>query len=189
MWLWWRGTSVQSSTYLTKDFLPVKWSWCHHEGIESFSRYEEMWGLGTWNQFLKTPDFLKTCSTSFPGVQSMSFSTLNSLQGHAETCIFIRTPCGDAERHRHTRKVVWYLRPRSYKPRNAEGNLAGRGIERLPLRAFGREHSSASTFISDFQPPQLWGKAFQATRVWPSDRAALGHQYNTYTLWYSSPCF
>ena len=53
MWLWWKGTSVQSSTYLTKDFLPVKRSWCHHEGNESFSRYEEMQGLGTWNQFLK----------------------------------------------------------------------------------------------------------------------------------------
>ena len=40
-----------------------------------------MQGLGSWNQFLKTSDYLKTCSTSFPGAQSASVSTLNSLRG------------------------------------------------------------------------------------------------------------
>ena len=33
VWFWWRGSSVQSSTYFTKGFLLVTRSWCHHEGI------------------------------------------------------------------------------------------------------------------------------------------------------------
>ena len=36
--------------------------WCHHEWIQCFSRCEEMPGLGSWNQFLKISDYLKTCS-------------------------------------------------------------------------------------------------------------------------------
>ena len=51
---WWRGSSMHSIVYLTKDFLLVMGSWCHHEGIHHFSRYEEMQGLGSRNQFLKT---------------------------------------------------------------------------------------------------------------------------------------
>ena len=39
-----------------------------------------MQGLGSWNQFLKISNYLKTLSTSFPGAQSASLSTLNSLQ-------------------------------------------------------------------------------------------------------------
>ena len=49
----WRGSSVQSSTYFTKGFLLDTRSWWHHEGIECFSRNEEIQGLGSWNQFLK----------------------------------------------------------------------------------------------------------------------------------------
>ena len=55
-----------SSPYLTKHFLPVTRSWDHHEGIYCFSRYEEMQGLGSWNQFLKVSNYLKTCPTSSP---------------------------------------------------------------------------------------------------------------------------
>ena len=40
-----------------------------------------MEGLESWNQFLKISNYLKTCSTSFPGAQSASLSTLNSLPG------------------------------------------------------------------------------------------------------------
>ena len=78
---WWRGNSVQSSTYFTKVFLLVMRSYCHHEAISWFSKYEEMQGLGSWNQFLKISNYLKTCPTSFPGTQSASLSTLNSPQG------------------------------------------------------------------------------------------------------------
>ena len=70
------GVHIQRSTNLTKGFLLVTRSWCHHEGISWFSRYEEMQGLGSWNQFLKISNYLKTCSPSFPGAQSASFSTL-----------------------------------------------------------------------------------------------------------------
>ena len=41
------------------------------------SRYEEMQGLGTWNQFLKISTYLKTCSPSLPGAQSALLSILN----------------------------------------------------------------------------------------------------------------
>ena len=41
------------------------------------SRYEEMQGLGSWNQFLKISTYLKTCSPSFPGAQSALLSILN----------------------------------------------------------------------------------------------------------------
>ena len=30
IWFWWRGSSMQSSAYFTKDFLPVTKRWCHH---------------------------------------------------------------------------------------------------------------------------------------------------------------
>ena len=40
---WWNGTSVQSDTYFTRFSAR---SWCHHEGIQCFSRYEEMQGFG-----------------------------------------------------------------------------------------------------------------------------------------------
>ena len=73
---WWRGNSMQSSAYFTKDFLLVTRSWRHHEGIECISRYEEIQGLGSWNQFLKISNHVKTCFTSFPGAQSASLSTL-----------------------------------------------------------------------------------------------------------------
>ena len=33
IWLCWRGSSVQSSTYLIKGLLLIERSWCHHEGI------------------------------------------------------------------------------------------------------------------------------------------------------------
>ena len=45
----WRRNSMPSSTRFRK----VTRSWCHHEGIQCFSRYEEMQGLWSWNQFLK----------------------------------------------------------------------------------------------------------------------------------------
>ena len=45
--------------HLTKGFLLVKRSWDYHKGISYFSRYEEIQGLGSWNQFLKTmADFI-----------------------------------------------------------------------------------------------------------------------------------
>ena len=77
---WWRRRSMQSSAYFTKGFLLVTRNWYYHEGIEWFSRCEEMQGLGLWNQFLKISNYLKTCSTRFPGAQSASLSMLNSLQ-------------------------------------------------------------------------------------------------------------
>ena len=40
-----------------------------------------MQGLGSWNQFLKISNYLKTHSTSFPGARGASFYTLDSLQG------------------------------------------------------------------------------------------------------------
>ena len=56
-------------------------SWCNHEGIQWFSRYKEMQGLGSWNQFLKISNCLKICSTSFLGTQkNASLSTMNSPQ-------------------------------------------------------------------------------------------------------------
>ena len=36
--------------------------------------------LGSWNQFLKIPVHLRTCSTSYPEAHSASLSTFNSLQ-------------------------------------------------------------------------------------------------------------
>ena len=66
---WWRGSSVQSSTYFTEGFLLV---------TRSFSNYEGMQALGSWIQ--KISNCIQTCPTSFPGAQSASFSTLNSPQ-------------------------------------------------------------------------------------------------------------
>ena len=43
--------------------------------------FEEMQRMGSRNPFLKIPNYPKTCSTSFPGAQSASLSTLNTLQG------------------------------------------------------------------------------------------------------------
>ena len=37
-----------------------------------FSRYEEVQGLDSWNQFLKISNYLKTCSTSFPGAECLT---------------------------------------------------------------------------------------------------------------------
>ena len=79
--IWWRGSSVQSSTYFMKGFLLLMRSWCHHARIYCFSRYEEMQGLGSWNQCLRIFNYVKTCSISFPGARTASRSTLNSLQG------------------------------------------------------------------------------------------------------------
>ena len=89
---WWRRNSMLSSTYFIKCFLLVTRSWCHHEGIYWFSRYEEMQGLGYWNHFLKMSSYLKTYSTSFPGKQNASFSTLNAPQGvlNVSSCSGIR---------------------------------------------------------------------------------------------------
>ena len=70
------GVHIQLSTNLTKGFLLVMRSWCNHEGSYWFSRYEEMQGLGSGNRFLKISNYLKTCSPSFPGAHSSSFSTL-----------------------------------------------------------------------------------------------------------------
>ena len=77
----WRESSMQSSAYFTKGFLLIIRSRCHHGRIWCFSRYVEMEGLGSWNQFPQIANYLKVCSTSFPGAQNASFSTLNSLQG------------------------------------------------------------------------------------------------------------
>ena len=43
-----------------------------HEGIWWFSSYEEIQGLGSWNQFLEIPNCLNTCSTRSPGTQGAS---------------------------------------------------------------------------------------------------------------------
>ena len=45
-----------------------------------------MQGFGSWNQFLKTSNYPKTCHTNFPGAQNVSFSTLNSLCEVAQSC-------------------------------------------------------------------------------------------------------
>ena len=47
--------------------------------LSNNDRYEEMQGLGSWKQFLKISNFLKTCSTSFFGAQSASPSTLQGM--------------------------------------------------------------------------------------------------------------
>ena len=60
---WWRGVPCSQALVV------VTRCWCHHEGVSCFSRYEEMQGLGSWNQFLKMSNCLKTCSTSVPGAQ------------------------------------------------------------------------------------------------------------------------
>ena len=82
--IWWRQSSMQSSTYFTRGFLLVTRSWCHHEGIQCFSRYEEMQRLGSRNQFLKISNHLKTCSTSFPGARNVSFLYPELLLGHVK---------------------------------------------------------------------------------------------------------
>ena len=51
--IWWRESLMQSSIYYAEGFLLVTRSWCHHEGIWCFPKYEEMQWLGSWNQFLK----------------------------------------------------------------------------------------------------------------------------------------
>ena len=58
-----RRSSVLLSTRFTKDFLLV---------IRNSSKYEEMQGLESWNQFLKIARYLKTCSTRFSGARSAS---------------------------------------------------------------------------------------------------------------------
>ena len=77
----WRESSMPSSAYFTKTFLLVTRSWCHHKGIQCASTSEEMRGLGSRNQFLKTSVHLKMSSTGFLGAQSASVSALNSLWG------------------------------------------------------------------------------------------------------------
>ena len=64
--LWWGGTSIPWSTHFTKVFLLVFRIWSHHEGIQCFSRYEEMQGLRSQNLFLKTSNYLKTRSHQIP---------------------------------------------------------------------------------------------------------------------------
>ena len=87
----WKRSSVQSSAYFTKGFLLVMRHWYHHEGSWCFSRYEEMQGLGTWNQFRKISNYLKTCSTNFPGTQSAPLSMLNYSQGVLKVSSFSTT--------------------------------------------------------------------------------------------------
>ena len=72
-----KGSSSNQTLTLQEVFFTR--SWCHHEWIWCFSRYEEIQGLGSWNRFLKISNYLKTCSTSFTGAQRTSLSTLNSL--------------------------------------------------------------------------------------------------------------
>ena len=65
-------SSVLLSTHFTKDFLLVTRNSSYHEEISCFSKYEEMQGLESWNQFLKVSSYLKTCPTRFPGARSAS---------------------------------------------------------------------------------------------------------------------
>ena len=72
---------MQSGAYFTAVFccsggadVPAK------EGVQCFSRYEELQGLGSWNPFLKISSYLRTCPTRCPGAQSASLSTLNPLR-------------------------------------------------------------------------------------------------------------
>ena len=65
-------SSVLLSTHFTKDFLLVIRNSSYHEEISCFSKYEEMQGLESWNQFLKVSSYLKTCPTRFPGARSAS---------------------------------------------------------------------------------------------------------------------
>ena len=76
---WWRGSLVHSIAYLTKDFMLVTRSWCHHKGIHCFSRYEEVRGSGSWNQFLKTSIRRPVLPVSLK--HRVSLSTLNSFGG------------------------------------------------------------------------------------------------------------
>ena len=71
--------AIKHSFY--KGVLLVVRSGCHHEGIECFSRYEEMPGLRSGNLLPKISNYLRTYPTSFPGAQIASLSTLSSLQG------------------------------------------------------------------------------------------------------------
>ena len=71
--------AIKHSFY--KGVLLVARSGCHHEGIECFSRYEEMPGLRSGNLLPKISNYLRTYPTSFPGAQIASLSTLSSLQG------------------------------------------------------------------------------------------------------------
>ena len=77
---WWRRSSMHLSTHFTKGSLLVTRSWCHYEGIECFSRYEVMQGLGSWNQFWKQLTCLKTCFTN--SLEHTPHSTLNFIRGY-----------------------------------------------------------------------------------------------------------
>ena len=75
MWFWWKGSSCNQKPL--QNFLLVMRSWCHHEGIQCFSRY-----VDAKTELIKSgPEnmYLKTCSASFPRAQRFSFllSSLN----------------------------------------------------------------------------------------------------------------
>ena len=51
---WWRGSSVQPSTYFTTGFLLVTRSWCHQEGIKCFSVWRSLVGYRSWGPKSRT---------------------------------------------------------------------------------------------------------------------------------------
>ena len=90
IWFWRRGSSMQLSTHFINGFLLVTTSWCHHGAdvimIYSFSRYEKMQRLGSRNQFLRISNYLKTCSTRFPGAECLTapWTASAGTEGHQE---------------------------------------------------------------------------------------------------------
>ena len=90
IWFWRRGSSMQLSTHFINGFLLVTTSWCHHGAdvimIYSFSRYEKMQRLGSWNQFLRISNYLKTCSTRFPGAECLTapWTASAGTEGHQQ---------------------------------------------------------------------------------------------------------
>ena len=65
------GSSMPLSAHFTEDFLLVLRIWCHHEGIQGFSRYEEIRGVEIIKSVPKNI-YLKNCLTGLPGAQSAS---------------------------------------------------------------------------------------------------------------------
>ena len=76
---WWKGSSVQSSTHSQKVFC---YSWGADITIKGFCAFLDMKRCEVWGHEISSWKYLtKDLSTSFPGAQRASLSTLHSPQG------------------------------------------------------------------------------------------------------------
>ena len=66
---WWRESSIPWSTHFTKGFC---YSWGSDVTVKGFSASLDLRRYKDWDLFRKTSNYLKTCPSRSPGVQSSS---------------------------------------------------------------------------------------------------------------------